>query len=89
MTTNNPWQLQRSVPLTLLFGLMCQAGAIVWSASVMNSNIDANTKDIRALEGRVGAIEAAVQQQAISQARIDENIKAIRSILERVTASAL
>ena len=75
---------QTSVPVTVLIGLGVQAGAIVWSMSAMSSNIQVNANEIARLQARTNALETAVNNQNISLARIDENIKAIRSSVEKM-----
>ena len=78
------WHLSRSVPITLIFGLMAQAAAIVWTVSMMMSDIERNSEDIMRLQSRISIVEDATQRQAISMARIDENIKAIRQSVEKM-----
>ncbi len=81
---NDNWHLSKSVPITLIFGLLVQGAAIVWTVSMMMSDIENNREEIIILEKRIGRIEVSVQSQAISLARIDENIKAIRSSVEKM-----
>ncbi len=81
------WHLSKSVPITLIFGLLVQGAAIVWTVSMMMSDIENNREEIIILEKRIGRIEVSVQNQAISLARIDENIKAIRSSVEKMANS--
>ena len=76
------WHLSKSVPITLIFGLLVQAGAIVWTVSMMMSDIEQNMRDIMVLEITVSELEDVVQSQQVSLARIDENIKAIRDAVE-------
>jgi hypothetical protein len=76
------WHLSKSVPLTLIFGLVVQGAAIVWTVSMMMSDIDRNAAAITNLDLRINKIEGLVQSQAIAMARIDENIKAIRKSVE-------
>ena len=83
---NDNWHLSKSVPITLIFGLLVQGAAIVWTVSMMMSDIENNREEILTLEKRIGRIEVSVQNQAISLARIDENIKAIRSSVEKMAA---
>jgi Tfp pilus assembly protein PilO len=83
MSSDN-WHLSKSVPITLIFGLLVQGAAIVWTVSMMMSDIENNREEIIILEKRIGRIEVSVQNQAISLARIDENIKAIRSSVEKM-----
>lgn len=78
------WHLSKSVPITLIFGLITQGAAIVWTVSMMMGDIERNRSDITAMQNRVSNIEEAVQDQAVSMARIDENIKAIRDSVERM-----
>ena len=78
------WHLNKSVPITLIFGFVVQGAAIVWTVSMMRTDIEANRDDIISLQQRISSIETSVQEQAISLARIDENIKAIRSSVEKM-----
>ena len=80
------WHLSRSVPITLIFGLIAQAAAIVWTVSMMMSDIERNSEDIMRLQSRISIVEDATQRQAISMARIDENIKAIRQSVEKMAS---
>ena len=78
------WHLSRSVPITLIFGLIAQAGAIVWTVSMMMADIERNGEEIMRLQSRMSIVEDATQRQAVSMARIDENIKAIRQSVEKM-----
>ena len=82
--SDDSWHLNKSVPITLIFGLIVQGAAIVWTVSMMMSDIEDNSEEIIALEERMGRLETSVQSQAVSLARIDENIKAIRSSVEKM-----
>ena len=85
-TINSPWSLQRTIPLTLILGLVTQAAAIIWTSSQMASDISKNAEKIAVLELQFSKLEDSVQAQAVSMARIDENIKGIRDFLERMSA---
>ena len=84
MTEQEGWHLSKSVPATLLFGLVTQAAAIVWTVSMMMSDINQNTENLNAFSERVIKLEEMVQNQAISMARIDENIQHIRAAVEKM-----
>jgi len=84
MSDQDGWHISKSVPATLLLGLVTQAAAIVWTVSMMMSDIDRNSENLNAFSERVTKVEEMVQSQAISMARIDENIKAIRESVERM-----
>ena len=85
MDTNDSWHLSKSVPLGLIIGLITQGAAIVWTVSMMMSDIESNRKAITETQLRVSRLETSVQNQAVSMARIDENIKAIRSAVEKMS----
>ena len=78
------WHISKSVPATLLLGLITQAAAIVWTVSMMMADIQQNTEKLIGFSERVSKVENMVQSQAVSMARIDENIKAIRNSVEKM-----
>ena len=80
------WHISRSVPATLLLGLVTQAAAIVWTVSMMMADIQQNTEKLIAFSERVSKVENMVQSQAVSMARIDENIQHIRGAVEKMAA---
>jgi len=80
------WHLSKSVPITLIFALVVQAGAIVWTVSSMNSGIEANQERIVKVEARTESLEKTVQNQAVMFARMDENIKSIRDTMDKIAA---
>lgn len=84
MANQDGWHISKSVPATLLLGLVTQAAAIVWTVSMMMADIQQNTEKLIAFSERVNKVEGMVQSQAVSMARIDENIKAIRSSVEQM-----
>ena len=84
MKSEDGWHISKSVPATLLLGLVTQAAAIVWTVSMMMSDIDRNTENLNAFSERVTKVEQMVQSQAISMARIDVNIQHIRGAVEKM-----
>ena len=84
MTQSEGWHISRSVPATLLLGLITQAGAIVYVVSMMMADIDKNQQDIVEFNQRVSKVEQLVQTQAVSMARIDVNIEHIRTAVEKM-----
>jgi septal ring factor EnvC (AmiA/AmiB activator) len=79
------WHMSKSVPLSLIVGLITQGAAIVWTVSMMMADIESNRKDITENQIKVNRLESSVQNQAVSLARIDENIKAIRAAIEKLS----
>lgn len=86
MAESESWHLSKSVPITLIFGLITQGAAIVWTVSMMLGDIESNRTNIKEIEVRVTKIEDMVHEQAVSMARIDENIKAIRGAVEKMAS---
>jgi type VI protein secretion system component VasK len=74
-------------PIGLVIGLVTQGAAIVWTVSMMMSDIESNREKIIETQQRIGRLEDASQNQAISIARIDENIKAIREAVEKMATN--
>ena len=62
---NDSWHLNKSVPITLIFGLIVQCAAIVWTVSMMMSDIEDNSEEIIALEERMGRLETSVHNKAV------------------------
>ena len=84
MTKQDGWHISKSVPATLLLGLITQAAAIVWTVSMMMADIQQNTEKLIGFSERVSKVENMVQSQAVSMARIDENIQHIRGAVEKM-----
>lgn len=82
MDKNESWHLSKSVPLTLIFAIAGQTFALVWYVSSLNSNVETNMKDIARHEIRLEKLEETTKELSILNARIDENIKAIREMME-------
>ena len=85
-TREEGWHISKSVPATLLFGLVTQAAAIVWTVSMMMSDIQKNTEKLISFSERVTKVEDMVQSQAVSMARIDTNIQHIRGAVEKMAS---
>lgn len=81
--TDQPWHLNKSIPLTFILAIIGQTVALVWFVSALNSDIQSNTREIVRHETRLIALEGIVQVQAVTMGRMDENIKAIRQMMER------
>ena len=82
--SNEPWHLSKSVPLSIIFAVIAQTVTLVWFIAGLNANITQNSRDIVRHETRIEALETSVQNQAIAVARMDENIQAIRQMLEQM-----
>jgi cell division protein FtsB len=83
--TNEQWHLSKSVPISIIGAVVVQTVTIVWFIANLNANVQINTRDLVRHETRIETLEASVQSQAISMARMDENIQAIRDMVEQLT----
>lgn len=84
---DNSWHLSKSVPLTLIVAIIGQTIALVWYVSSLDSNVETNMKDIARHEIRLERLEETTRELSILNARIDENIKAIREMMESTRAN--
>ena len=82
--SNEPWHLSKSVPISFIFAILMQTVALVWFISSLNGEVQSNTKELVRHETRLDSLEAIVQTQAVTLARLDENIKAIRDAVEKM-----
>ena len=85
MDNTSTWHLSKSVPLTLVIAIFVQTVSLVWYVSSMDNSIKNNERELLRHEVRLDSLEDIVQSQALTLARIDENIKSIRLMMERVT----
>lgn len=83
--TNEQWHLSKSVPISIIGAVIVQTFTIVWFIAELNASVQMNTRDIVRHEARIETLEASVQSQAVSMARMDENIQAIRDMVEQLT----
>ena len=82
--SSEPWHLSKSVPLSIIFAVVVQTVTLVWFIAGLNANIEQNSRDLVRHETRIEALESVVQSQAVAMARMDENIQAIRTMLEQM-----
>ena len=81
------WHLSKSVPLTFVVGIFLQTIALVWYVSSLDNSIQNNQKELLRQDTRLNTVEQTVQAQALTLARIDENIKSIRVMMEKSASS--
>ena len=82
MANEKEWHLNKSIPMSFIIAILGQTVALVWFVASLNSEIESNTRDLVRHETRLIALEASVQAQAVAMGRIDENIKAIKNMME-------
>jgi len=81
MTEN--WHLSKSVPITVIVTIVMQSLGLVWYVSTLDASVSTNAREIARHEVRIIEIEKTSQIQAVMLGRIDENIKAIRMVIEK------
>ena len=82
------WHLSKSVPVSLIIAIVLQTISLVWYVSSLDSSVKNNARDLVRQETRINTLEKTVQMQAVSLGRIDENIKAIRNLVEGMAEQA-
>ena len=82
MDKETDWHLSKTVPVTLVVAIICQTIALVWYVSSLDNSVKNNTREILRHEVRIETLDKIVQTQALTLARIDENIKSIRIMME-------
>ena len=78
------WHLSKSVPATFVLAILIQTVGLVWYMSSLDANVTTNAREIARHEIRINEIEKTAQIQAVMLGRIDENIKAIRDVVEQM-----
>ena len=71
---------------TVVLALIGQGAAIVWAVSSLVKDVESNANDIAAMNSRVADMESTAHHQAITMARIDANLEAIRDALDLMIA---
>ena len=82
--SQDSWHLSKSVPITFIAAIVLQTAALVGYVSTLDAAVKSNSRDLVRQETRISMVEQTVQMQAVSLGRIDENIKAIRNMVEKL-----
>jgi len=81
---DNEWHLSKTVPVTMIIAILIQTVSLVWYVSSLDNSVKNNSRDLLRQETRIETLEKVVQTQALTLARIDENIKSIRIMMEEM-----
>lgn len=84
MDIDNQWHLSKTVPVTMIVAILVQTVSLVWYVSSLDNSVKNNSRDLLRQETRIETLEKVVQTQALTLARIDENIKSIRIMMEEM-----
>lgn len=85
MNEHQQWHLSKSVPLSIILAVIAQTVTLVWFIAGLDAATAQNAREISRHESRIEALEVSVQSQSVSIARMDENIQAIRDIVEQIS----
>lgn len=90
MTTHTTTRVPRinvdwTVPIWGIVGLLVQAVAVVWLIASMNAQVQNNTLRLDKMETRVAASDLAVSGMAASLARIDERTRILANTFSQPT----
>ena len=80
--SNKSWSVSKDVPLTVIVAGVMYTVTLIWFFADLQNGVTSNKERLIRDEARIEILEDIVQSQAISMARIDENIKAIREMAE-------
>ena len=80
--SNKSWGVSKEIPLTVIVACVMYTVTLIWFFADLQNEVTSNKERIIRDETRIEILEGVVQTQAVSMARIDENIKAIREMAE-------
>ena len=81
-TDKETWGITKVIPTSVILALMAYAVIGIFSYANLQGDVETNKERIKRDEARIEILETLVQGQAVAMARIDENIKAIRTMAE-------
>ena len=80
--SNEPWHLNKSVPISFILAIVCQTIALIWFVATLRNDVDNNADAILRAQMQIESIDRIVRDQSVLLARIDENLKAIKDALQ-------
>lgn len=84
MAEPQSWHLSKSVPISIIIGLVMQFGGFVWFASQQTQQVAHNTDAIGALAVEVKDVKSDAVTQAIQLGRIEAIIENTQASVARV-----
>ena len=92
--TDQPWHLDKRIPIALILAIILQVGGAVYWASKMESRIAANTtrietvdRDMTRLAQQMAIMADASNTQAVQLGRIEEQITGMRGDVSRLISA--
>jgi len=84
MSEAQSWHLDRRIPIALILTAVGQVAFLGWAAGVVFKDIENNRVSIGVVNGRVEMLERNASAQAVQLGRIDENVRGMRSDINRL-----
>lgn len=85
MTTDNePWHLDRRVPVALILTILAQTAGIIWWASGISADVETMKVRQDRHEVRIERTEATANAQAVQLGRIEEYTRATQQDVARI-----
>lgn len=80
----NTWHLSKGVPVAFIFVLVIQAGAGIWTAAQMQSDIRYNTKGMDIASENIKSLQAQSRSTDVKLGRIEENLSNMARVLDKI-----
>lgn len=82
--SDEPWHMDKRVPVALILTIILQTVGIVWWASSITADVaNLKTSDQRQ-DSRIETVQAIAGAQAVQLGRIEENTRATQAAVERL-----
>jgi len=78
------WNLEKRVPVALIFALLFQTVGAIWWASGLTQQVEQNVSAISTLDTSMQSDRRATQLQAVQMGRVEEQISGLRNDVSRL-----
>ena len=85
--SDEPWHLSKSFNLSQVLAIGAQTVALIWFFAALDSGVKSNREMNIKQDAKIESLEKIVQNQAVTMAHMDENVKAIREAIETMMRS--
>ena len=82
--TDEPWHMDKRIPVALIFAIFIQTAGAVWWASDINSRLTRTEQDMRGNREQIESIRLSGQVHAVQLGRIEESLSGVRSDITRL-----
>ena len=80
--SEEPWHLNKSVPISFILAILLQTVALIWFVATLRNDVDNNKDSILRSQAQVEYLDRMVRDQSVLLARIDENLKLIKDAIK-------